>query len=253
MKILTYKFIIDGTTIKKKNQQKKPQNKDDFFCSFTFETKEWRHLDKYAIFWSKDGKSTIRYLGDRQKCQCPIPKTLLNDLYFLIQIYANDNVSTHKLKVFTYKKPICKKNNNHDHLDDIKHSQIDNVVYEDNKLLFYSNNKLIKSIDIVDEGLLKKVLTNSAPEFIVDTILSPTSDNPLANKIIYKLLQNKVNKSDLSTVAKTGSYQDLKDIPVEFPPEFHTHPSNDIIDFDESVDRDLDILLDALTEHFKEK
>ena len=241
---MSFNFEIENKLI----IQKKSLNKEDLFCSFIFQTPEWKHLDKYVIFWNKEGKSSISYLGHKTKGQCPIPQMVLDDLFFYIQVYANDNIVTNKLKIFSVnqKRPKhhCEKEND----IDVEESKIDNVVYEDNKLLFYSNNKLVQTIDIIDEQLLQKILENSAPEYIVDTTLSSTSSHPLANKTIYKLLQNKLDLKSLSSVAYSGSYNDLEDIPSEFPPEPHNHITNHITDFNEAVNENIDINMDDLIE-----
>ena len=55
----------------------------------------------------------------------------------------------------------------------------------------------------------------------VDDTLSTTSENPVQNKLITNTLSEKVNSSDLSTVATTGSYNDLLN-----KPEIDTSLSN---------------------------
>lgn len=251
---MSFKFEIENKTIR----QKKTKDQEDLFCSFIFCTPEWKHLEKYVIFWNKQGKSSIRYIGDGIKGQCPIPKSVLDDLYFHIQVYANDELFTHKIKIFSYeqKRPehFYKHNNKKRMLNKFFESmenKIDNIVYEDNKLLIYSNNKLSKTIDIVDEQLLEKVLTNTAPDYIVDTALSPESNHPLANKVIYELLQTKMDLTSLSNVAFTGSYNDLVDVPEEFTPAQHNHNVEDINDFDDNVEESFDEFFDAIEQEFR--
>lgn len=241
---MSFNFEIENKLI----IQKKSLNKEDLFCSFIFQTPEWKHLDKYVIFWNKEGKSSISYLGHKTKGQCPIPQMVLDDLFFYIQVYANDDIVTNKLKIFSVNQKRPKHHCGRENNIDAEESKIDNVVYEDNKLLFYSNNKLIQTIDIIDEQLLQKILENSAPEYIVDTTLSSTSSHPLANKTIYRLLQNKLDLKSLSSVAYSGSYNDLEDVPSEFPPEPHNHITNHITDFNEAVNENIDINMDDLIE-----
>lgn len=64
-------------------------------------------------------------------------------------------------------------------------------------------------------------------------------------------LKNKETSSELSTVAKTGSFNDLKDIPEEFNPSSHTHHSSDIVDLDDTADYDLDIIIEKLIENIE--
>ena len=49
---------------------------------------------------------------------------------------------------------------------------------------------------------------------IVDSALSASSENPVQNKIVKQALDLKANSADLSTVATSGSYDDLTDLPT---------------------------------------
>lgn len=249
---MNLKFEIQNKIIRQKKSPYHHDSTDDLFCSFVFETKEWKHIDKYAIFWNKKGKNIIQYITDKSKGQCPIPKICLDDLYFYVQVYANEDTYTQKLKVFSQDMCSCKdqlpQHKCGEDIDKIfKNKAINKLVYDDNSLLVYSNNKLVDTIDLVDEALINKVLSGQAPGYIIDTVLSKESENPLANKTLYTLLARKVERSQLSRVAFTGKYTDLKDVPVEFPPSSHTHNTEDIIDLEE----DMDEILDYLTNEFK--
>ena len=59
----------------------------------------------------------------------------------------------------------------------------------------------------------------------IDSALSTTSENAVQNKVVKAELDNKANSADLSTVATTGSYTDLNNIPSNFTPASHTHGS----------------------------
>ena len=48
----------------------------------------------------------------------------------------------------------------------------------------------------------------------IDSALSTTSENPVKNKVITIALNDKVNASDLATVATSGSYNDLSNKPT---------------------------------------
>ena len=58
---------------------------------------------------------------------------------------------------------------------------------------------------------------SEANKTVVDSSLSDSSTNPLQNKIVKSALDNKVNSTDLATVATTGDYDDLTNKPV-IPP-----------------------------------
>lgn len=250
---MSFHFEVEDKILRQKKSHTHKKDLDNLFASFVFTTSEWKHLDKYVIFWNRKGKSTIRFLGKGTKTQCPIPKSVLNDLYFTIQIYANDNVFTQRLKVYL-KEDIPEDGccPSYQHLNkyfEEMEKKIDNIVYEDNKLLIYINNELVKSIDLVDGGLLQKIFAGGAPEYIVDMALSDNSDLPVANRVIYEALENKLDKTSLSAVAVTGSYNDLTDIPEEFTPAQHQHNINDIVDLDASLDDEVDDFIDKLIEN----
>ena len=70
-----------------------------------------------------------------------------------------------------------------------------------------------------DNYYLKQISENitgggGGEEITVDSELSTTSENPVQNKIISNALNDKVDESSLSTVAKTGDYDDLSNKPV---------------------------------------
>lgn len=246
---MTLKFEINNNIISKGHSDYIPNDDSgDLFASFTFNTKDWRHLEKYAIFWNRKGKSTIRYITDKSHGSCPVPHMALNDLYFYVQVYANDDMFTQKLKVYNYDCPsdINKGCPQDTHFlrkfIDTMDTKIDNIVYQNNKLLIYSNNKLLKEIDVIDEMLVEKVLTGRAPQAIVDMVLSNESENPVANKVIFDAMKTKVEREELSPVAFSGSFRDLKNIPLEFKPKEHTHYVEDVVDFDDEINEFLDEL-----------
>lgn len=201
--ILNFDFEIENMIIRQKQNKK---NTDDFACSFHFKTSEWRHLEKYAIFWSSKEKSTIRYLGRNSKTTCPIPENILESSSFYIQVYANENVFTQKLGVSSYVHHKKKKGGKPKTRFD---KDIDNIVYEDNKLLIYSNNKLIETIDIVDKTLLNKIVKMikvpeqdvSGKEDISNKIsswsLDATDSHYPSEKLVKDALDNKEDKYDM--------------------------------------------------------
>lgn len=247
---MNLKFEVEDRILRQKNSRHHHKDLDNLFCSFVFTTPDWKHIEKYAIFWNRKGKSTIRSLGNGMRTQCPIPKMVLNDLYFKVQVYANDRVLTQKLKVFTYDDiPVDDDRDSKkilNHFFKKMEQKIDNIVYDDNKLLVYINNELVKTIDVVDEGLLDKIFNGLAPQFIVDQALSADSDLPISSKAVYAALEEKLDRTSLPAVALTGDYNDLNNIPEYFPPEQHTHSTDDIENWDDSVENDLENLLDNL-------
>jgi len=64
------------------------------------------------------------------------------------------------------------------------------------------------TVQLDSQGRLK-----AAPVVTVDSALSATSENPVQNKVIKAALDAKTTDSDLATVAKTGNYNDLNNLP----------------------------------------
>lgn len=250
---MNFNFEIEEKILRRKKPKRNlHEDFENLFCSFVFTTPEWKHIDKYAIFWNRKGKSTIRYLGKNMRTKCPLPEMVLNDLHFFVQVYANDEVFTQKLKVYELKQvPVDREKECRCKRDICKfvekiNDKIDNVVLENGELKFYSENTLVKVIEIVDDNLISRILTDIAPKLIVDTALSPNSELPVSSRLVYEALKTKVTIGSLSSVALTGSYSDLTDIPTEFNPSPHTHTKDDIEDFDASVDEDLDTFVEDL-------
>lgn len=248
---MNFKFEVEDMILRQKKSSNHKNDFDNLFCSFVFTTPEWKHIEKYAIFWNRKGKSTIRYLGKGVNERCELPEMVLNDLHFFVQVYANDDVFTQKLKVFTQKDvPIKEKKHDKKHLNDFfskMETKIDNIVYDDGKFLVYADNKLIKSIDVVDSKLIARILEGIAPQFIIDEA-ADSEDLPISIKVIYRALREKVDVGDLAMVAFSGDYNDLENVPTTFTPSEHTHNSEDIIDLEDSVEQDFDDFLDDLIE-----
>ena len=258
---MDFDFTIDGETIqqiKQKNNQN--ENLGTPFCNFHFLTSNWKHLEKYAIFWTRKGKSTIRYITKRMTGKCQIPEMILNDLFFYIQIYANDKAVTNKIKVFTlkdatnveeqYQNQCFEKERIDDFLKEME-NKIDEIIYDDGKILIFYNNKLIRKIDLVDEKLIERILKGVAPKLVVETATQQNSDLPISSKMVFTLLKTKVNITDLASVAFTGDYNDLNNIPNKFPPTAHKHQTNDIENWDDTFDEDLGDFIDDLIENIK--
>ena len=252
---MNLKFEVEDMILRqKKSSNHKKNDLDNLFCSFVFTTPEWKHIEKYAVFWNRKGKSTVRYLGRGISERCDLPNMVLNDLFFYVQVYANDEVQTQKTKVFVFedvpthesmKKERHKKKILNDFFKKME-SKIDNIVYDDGKFLVYANNKLLQTIDVVDEALITRIVTGIAPQLVVDNAISEDSDLPVSSKLVYQALQNKVDISSLPPVALTGSFNDLTDIPEEFNPAPHMHQADDIENWDDSVEEDFDNFIDNL-------
>lgn len=248
-------FEITNKQIKRKNIEDDYQEKNK--CSFSFTTDEWKHKEKYVIFWTDKNKSIIRCIGNGIKSFCEIPEELTD--VFDIQIYVNDDLYTNKLKIGTTihqkeSQKQCKKVNKcstdnifYDIYQQLE-QKIDSIKYIDNVFYIYSSNKLIKTVDLYDKNLIKKLIDEELISINIDSEMSTTSVNALQNKVITEELSKKQDSSNLSSVARTGDYNDLKNKPNEFKPSKHTHSKEDLNDFDINVDTDIELMLMKITD-----
>lgn len=247
-------FEVKNNRIERKNiNENQLEYVDPKICYFKFTTEEWGRKEKYVIFWTEKNKSIIKSIGKKCWTKIEIPKEI-NKKNFIIQIYVDDNLKTER---YTIGKPIliekedfekCSKTKSIDLIKiiyDKLDKKIDNVVYKNNILYFYSDDEIIKVIDLVNEELVKKILTGSI-EIKVDRNLSETSRNPVMNKTITAELNKKQDISKLPKVAQTGDYNDLENIPKEFNPKHHNHVVVDVVDYEENIEFDLGRLLDNL-------
>ena len=171
------KFEIRHKEILRKNIQVLASKKSK--CYFTFQTKEWWKLDKYVIFWTDKGKSIIKYLGKGKQCECDIPEKIMEKNLFSIQVYADDEHTTQKLKIgaipegYTISTPQkCKKKKKKYNNDDPEvilynvfsrlETKIDNIVYEGGYLKCYGDKVLLCQTPIF------KSITNEIRENIKD-------------------------------------------------------------------------------------
>lgn len=152
------KFEIRKKRIERKNIQVLASR--DSRCSFNFDL-DWIPLEKYAIFWTKKGKSYIRYLGTGKKCECSIPEEIFEQNIFSLQVWASDDLCTQKLQLgaipngYTISKPLkeCEHTPKTYKEDDPEvilyqvfsqlETKIDNIKYNNGFLECYANNKLV--------------------------------------------------------------------------------------------------------------
>ena len=94
---------------------------------------------------------------------------------------------------------------------------------EDGKIYIYLGNaysatnmelKQDHPVYYYKDGMVRPYTNPAAQRITVDTELSSTSENPVQNKVIDSALGSKANSADLSTVATSGSYNDLTNKPT---------------------------------------
>ncbi len=248
-------FEVKNNSIEKKIiQENQLECADPKICYFKFTTKEWGRKEKYVIFWTEKNKSIIKSLGSKCRAKINTPKDI-NSEKFTIQVYINEDIKTNKYSIgipFKDEKQEkqCIKPKTMGLIYEVYKQldkKIDNILYIDNVLHIYSGDKIIKSIDLVNNELIEKILEGKI-DLNIDDELSLESKNAVENKIITEELNKKQNISELANVAQTGDYNDLENIPDKFSPSRHMHTKEDLVDFDYNVDEDIEIILMKLTD-----
>ena len=183
------------------------------YCNIIFSTSDWTGLDKFIIF--KDGWGDVYrvHLGEEDEFNdIKIPNNLMEGTRFSISIYGGDRLTTNELLIMVAPSGYT--------------SKFQVPQYHDEKDIFVE----------IFEGLESKI----------DNIVN------VDNKLICYSNENIVCEvplisiDDLADVAYTGDYNDLINIPTEFPPLSHTHESEDIVDFEDNVGVDFRILADLI-------
>ena len=260
-------FEVKNKTLQRKDTNVSIENNEEIICKFFFLTEEWENKEKYVIFWDNKNKTTIQSIGKQMTSECIIPSEITQESIFDIQVYVNHNLYTQKLNLsttpslYTKKKTTChKKEEIRDEFDNKRifkklftelKSKVDAISYENGYLKCFAGEKLIYAepifVNLVDD--VKEIIktTNSEIDNIVleeEQILCYSN-----NEIIYTIPFT----STLSSVAFSGDYNDLQNIPEEFNPTAHNHMVVDVIDYEENIDIDLNTLLDFLSDEINKE
>ena len=236
---------------------------NNYTCHFDF-SEEWDNLDKIIIF--KDGwnnKITI-HLSENET-ECPLPNRMLQGSYFKT-IVECETLKTNTLSIplsfhqpttssntstiddeYEYDPPNttgCSQDTSHDcntyekcskneedaifEIFNTLETLYDKVVYEDKQLLFYNKNNLLETISL-------PFLNQGEIEDLVE------------NKIVSRL------SNAYHTIAFTGDYNDLENVPVEFNPSPHNHTVNDVVDYNSDLNMNLGQLLDLLSDEIRKE
>ena len=193
------------------------KSKDYVSCSFIFKTDEWVGVEKFAIFKDSWNESYMVNLGVESSIAVTPPEDVLKGTFFKVSVYGGDRVTSNELTVALLPSG---------YTTNIKIPENGGVdVFTQ---LFDALNSKVSSISYSD-GVMR-VFSSEGEMSTFDLI---TVD-------------------DLSTVAVSGSYNDLEEVPDEFPPSEHEHVAEDIIDFEDNVEGDIELLLISLTDNILE-
>lgn len=216
-------FNVGNDILKKNNSTTVLDQSADYYkCKFYPKENIWKGSILSATFMNDLGYIEAVNLGEYSELlTCLVPTRIANGGYFSLYI-SNGYKKTNTISVALtnhYKKAEEKCNIISELFTHIN-TKIDDVVYENYQLKFYSNGVLSDVIYLgnVDEELIADLVIDQLDTF----------------------------KSTLAPIAFTGSYNDLVDVPKTFAPSPHHHNSEDIDDLEIVDDSNTDNLLSAL-------
>lgn len=163
-------FKIQEKVLTKINYQDPTKTSNIDKCMFYFDEKTWKDLEIFVVFKNNFEYSQIVPLGKyTEVMSCTTPKRISKSKYFKIFVYAKDHFRTNTISIVTSKgckTTVNKKTALKDVIDKLN-SKIDNIIYEDNQLKCFANNKLVDTIyiDNVDEVLIDERIQESLGSF----------------------------------------------------------------------------------------
>ena len=222
------KFKITNQLLKRKDKEEIVQKcRNLIIASFTF-SDEWNDQDKFVIFKDSHDRTTTMRLGKTLVETCVVPSGVLKGRYFTVSVYAGDLITTNAVTIYllnsTYENQRSCHNPRHRHYEkdifveifESLESKVDDIVFSDDSLQFWGNDELIQSISLpyANETSINSWMaeTNAQLETINDSIEEIEGQLGL--------------KSDIG----------------------HSHSKDDIVDFDDEIDENIDGLLGTLTE-----
>jgi len=199
------------------------QNTGYYKCKFFPKKELWSGRELNATFINDLGYIETVKLGEyAELLTCLVPTRIASGGYFRLYIFSEDHIKTNTISVALtnhYQKAEEKCNVISEIFAQVN-EKIDDIVYENYQLKFYSDGTLK---DVIYLGNIDEDLVINLVKEEIDTF-----------------------RSTLATVAFTGSYNDLVDVPESFPPSKHSHMTDDVEDFEEADQNNLDKLLSTL-------
>lgn len=222
---LELKFKITNQLLKRKDKEEIVQKSRNLvIASFIF-TDEWNDQDKFVIFKDSHDRTTTMRLGKTLVETCVVPSGVLKGRYFTVSVYAGDLITTNAVTIYllssTYENQGC---HHHRHYEkdvfveifESLEGKVDDIVFSDDSLQFWGNDELIQSISL---PYANKTSINS---WMAETNAQLEAINDSIEEIQGQLLL----KSDIG----------------------HSHSKDDIVDFDDEIDENIEGLLGTLTE-----
>lgn len=238
------------------------KNYNLYNCVFTFEVdSDWIDLEKFVIFRDDWRNPYVVHLkGEGNVLSCLVPDCVLDGDNFKVSVFAGDLLSTNNVTIRLLESGYtdgfyqnCKEKQKDifveifDELD----GKVDDVIYDNDKkcFRFYSKGELLKSllVPVITEEEAETICTNVLNNWIYEV---PTATESSDGLLSY---EDKIKLDLIKSVAFTGDYSDLNNIPNEFTPKAHNHIMNDVVDYDENISLDLNNMLDFLYDEIRKE
>lgn len=213
---------------------------EEYICHFQFENEDWDDVEKFVTFSIKNNKYTAS-LGAEANCSSPIPYSALQNCIINIRVHGEDIITRNSISLVVSQPKneiIYNCQDQEDYRDvyaEIYHrleGKIDEAQLVNNDIVFYAEGNEISRISLGDIATRQANWSETdeeSPQYIQN---KPEIINNFRyeNDNLLCLLDNEVRQSI-----------SLK----------HNHPSEDIVDFDDEVDVDLNNLLISITENIR--
>lgn len=83
-------FCIHELVLERLDDRKIPNfNRNHIYAVFDFD-KEWKDLEKYALFVAPNDEKYVVYLGYGKEKRCLIPNEILKNAFFGVSVFADD-------------------------------------------------------------------------------------------------------------------------------------------------------------------
>lgn len=217
----------------------KNQTIDEYTCHFHFENEEWVGVEKFAVFFTTKKRYTA-LLGEEMDCSTPIPFDILSSCVVNVQVVGEEMATKNhvSLVVTQPKEQIiyeCQKQDGY-HDPGMEayirmREKFDDVKTVGDDVVFYAEGKEVARLSLGE-------FNTQADWKEQDSSVSSFIKNKPA------IVNNFKYENDNLICLSDDSVQQVVSLK-------HNHQSNDILDFDDEVDIDLNNLLVSLTENIR--
>lgn len=227
---LELQFVINNNILARVDNEKViKDNRNPIDSTFNFDA-SWNDYEKFALFRDDKGRQRREYLGKTGSIfSIPVPYDMFKSRYFTVTIYAEGSITTNSVIVYFLEDCVRHYRRGHVHNHKHKHNHFDPNEEKDIFVDIYEQiHSCFDSIEFHEQTL----------EFFANQELAYSVRLPFA---------------DETTVRAWMAEADMKNIQIEQAlankaDKIHTHTKEDVTDFDDGVDSNIDSLISDLTD-----